>query len=85
MSLLGAYLGKANDIGGQGCSHKALGLGGLMQESGLQGNETLWAQADLLLDGVLLPVPEGQGVPIRAGDSCWVETLLDQINCYFEV
>ncbi len=30
------HLGKTNNVGGEGCPHKALGLGGVMQESGLQ-------------------------------------------------
>ena len=35
-----------------------------MQESGLQGNQAVRPQADLLGDRVLLPVPEGQSVPV---------------------
>ncbi len=50
-----------------------------MQESGLQGNQAISSQLDLLSDCTLLPIPEGQSVPIRAGNIGWIEALHAEI------
>ena len=46
-----------------------------MQEAGLQRDQAIRPQLDLLCDGVRLPVPKREGVPIVTGHFGWVEAL----------
>ena len=52
-----------------------MGLGWVMQEAGLQGDQAVGPQLDLLRDGVRLPVPKREGVPVVTWHFCGVEPL----------
>ena len=61
----GANLAEVDYVGRQRCACEALRLIWIMEEAVFQGQQALAMHFDLLHDCPLLPVPEGQHVPVR--------------------